>query len=109
MLERKLRLPAHSNTRFSKTATTPLFTLKVGMNNLPYSRFGFVASKRIDKRAVKRNQLKRLVRRIIMENMDKIQNGNDLLFILKKELALAKKESVSETVIKTLKTQGCIE
>lgn len=109
MLERKLRLPAHSNTRFSKTVTAPFFTLKVGVNNLSFSRFGFVASKRIDKRAVKRNQIKRMMRQIIQENKDIIKDGNDLLFILKKELTITKKEVITDTVIKTLKAQGLIE
>ncbi len=44
---------------FGKTAKNPLFILKSRPNKLQYSRFAVVVSKKISKRAVERNYLKR--------------------------------------------------
>ncbi len=44
---------------FGKTTKTPLFLIKSRSNTLAYSRFAVVVSKKISKRAVERNYLKR--------------------------------------------------
>ena len=44
---------------FGKTIKFPLFILKSFPNNLGYSRFAVVVSKKITKRAIERNYLKR--------------------------------------------------
>lgn len=52
-------------------------------NNLEYSRFGFVASKKIGK-AFCRNRIKRLFREYIKQNIDKIFKNYDIIIIGKK-------------------------
>lgn len=82
MLKRNLRLPKEK-LKAKKTLNLRGFVLKTSENNLGLSRFGFVVSKKIDKRAVIRNKAKRFFRRYIEENLEKIKPGHDFLFILK--------------------------
>ncbi|QQG40734.1 MAG: ribonuclease P protein component [Candidatus Levyibacteriota bacterium] len=84
MLKRKYRLSARSRLQNPSVVHTPFFTMRYIKNNLLYSRFGFIVSKKVDKRAVVRNTVKRKVR-LFVENMrEKIVSGYDLLFSLKK-------------------------
>jgi ribonuclease P protein component len=86
MLEKKLRLRKETKFDKSQSFTSPFFVLKFTKNEQTFSRFGFVVSKKIDKRAVVRNRLKRQIRSCIETNLDKIASGYDLLFVLKKPL-----------------------
>lgn len=83
MLKRKFRLPKE-RLKAKKSLNVADFILKTSENNLVLSRFGFVVSKKIDKRAVVRNKAKRFFRSYIEENLEKIKPGRDFLFILKK-------------------------
>lgn len=51
-----------------------------------------IVSKKIDKRAVERNRLKRLIRSCLEDMQIKLKPGYDMLFILRKE-ALGKKRT----------------
>lgn len=64
----------------SKIIKTPYFSLRLAKNQLDSSRFAFVVSKKIDKRATVRNSLKRKVRSCIEEIFDNIENGYDFIF-----------------------------
>lgn len=44
-------------------------------------RFGFLISKKILKKAVERNKLKRRLREILRENVEKIKEGTRIVFI----------------------------
>jgi ribonuclease P protein component len=44
---------------FGKTIKRPLFLIKTKSNNLPFSRFAVVVSKKISKSAVERNHIRR--------------------------------------------------
>ncbi len=68
---------------------TDTFVLKGRRNNLSLNRFGFIVSKRIDKRAVVRNRTHRAYRQCV-ENIQPISPGGyDMLFVARK---LYKKE-----------------
>lgn len=84
MLKRKFRLPKEA-IKNSKTINSKSFVLKVAENNEKVSRFGFVVSKRVDKRAVVRNRTKRVLRALIEENIEKIKPGLDFLVIVKNQ------------------------
>lgn len=83
MLKRKFRLPKEK-LKAKKSLNVGDFVLKTSENNLGLSRFGFVVSKKIDKRAVVRNKAKRFFRAYIEDNLKTIKPGYDFLFILKK-------------------------
>lgn len=103
MLPKKFRLPSHVKFIRAKSVFTPLFLVKIVPNALDYSRFGVIVSKKIDKRAVVRNSLKRKIRSCITKN-EWEKKGQDILFIVKPD---AKKEEASlrtkvEEVLKNL-------
>lgn len=95
MLKRKFRLPK-KKLGAKKSLNVGDFVLKTSENNLGLSRFGFVVSKKIDKRAVVRNKSKRFFRSYIEENLDKIKPGHDFLFILRKVPEKATRVKIKE-------------
>lgn len=53
-------------------------------NDLDISRFAFVISTKVDKRATKRNLVKRRLREIVRLRLKKIRGGYDIVFIAQK-------------------------
>lgn len=107
MFKREFRLS--KKTEFTKSFQTPLFSLRIAKNTFDYSRFGFIVSKRIDKRATFRNRIKRVFRSCIEENFDKITKGHDMLFVLKKEVASVKRDQLCAFLMAELKNKGFIQ
>lgn len=70
---------------FGKTNKTSLFLIKRKNNALGYARFAVVVSKKISKKAVQRNYLKRKFFNIIKENLEHIPVA-DYIFILNSEI-----------------------
>lgn len=83
MFERKFRLPK-GYFKSEKVLSSPFYSLKLAKNGMPFSRFGIVVSKKIDKRATTRNKIKRKFRTCIERTFGKIVGGYDFLFIFKK-------------------------
>jgi ribonuclease P protein component len=63
------------------TTHTPLFLIKTKKNNLTHPRFAIVVSKKISKKAVERNYLKRRFMYKIKDMIGMFLN-NDYIFIL---------------------------
>mgnify|MGYP000526293949 CR=1 FL=1 len=57
----------------------PEVGIKFIRNNLKNSRFCFIISSKIDKRATVRNKIKRRLREIVRQNLEKIKPGFDIL------------------------------
>lgn len=85
MLKKKYRLNVGLRRVPASSHKSQTLRLLITKNNLPYNRFGFVISKRIDKRASVRNRIKRVIRSCIEELQDKITKGYDMLFIIQKK------------------------
>ena len=56
--------------------------LKIAQNNLKESRFGFIISKKVSKKAILRNKIKRRLRDIIRQNIKDIKKGIDVVLII---------------------------
>ena len=83
----------------SNSFSVPQFVLKERKNGLPLHRFGIVVSKKIDKRAVVRNRIKRLFRNTL-ENLNKnMEPGHDILFIVRSGI-LDKMQKENQELIK---------
>lgn len=96
MLKKEYR--ASPVLRGAKSFSTQYFRLNLAKNNLEISRFAFVVSKKIDKRAVVRNSLKRKVRSNIEEIFDKIKGGNDFIFYPKQTAIKATRDQIQEEI-----------
>jgi len=102
MLKREYRLPLTKRLENASTIRTPIFTVKIARNTLSCNRYGFIISKRIDKRSVKRNRLKRRFRACIEQCYLKVSQGYDLLFVLTKNAQEESTEKLCEEVKKML-------
>lgn len=66
MLAKKYRLPIHLFRRSRpKTFRGDYFTFKIFESNLPYSRAGVLVSKKVSKKATRRNKIKRAILRFV--------------------------------------------
>ncbi|MBU1127025.1 MAG: ribonuclease P protein component [Patescibacteria group bacterium] len=90
MLSKKNRFPLKKDFTAFKTKAalyqSPIFGLLVLENKEDVLRFGFIVSKKIDKRAVVRNRIKRVLSEAVFLNLGKIKHGYDFVFLAKKEI-----------------------
>lgn len=106
MFAREYRLP--SSITFpseSLVIRTPLFLLKIVSNNLSHNRYGFVISKKVDKRAVERNRVRRLFSSIL-ENLKIEQKGHDLLVVISPQAKGQNHEMIQSHILTALKKGG---
>ena len=82
--------------------------LKTVPSNLPFSRFGFIVSNKVSKRAVRRNRIKRLLRECVRLFWKEITPGFDAVMIAKLDISDRKLEEVNVTVDKLLKKSGLL-
>ncbi len=90
MLPKKYRLTKENDFKIIVKQGKSFFIKELGIkyfkNNLDYSRFGFIVSTKIDKRATVRNKIKRRLREIVYQNLSKIKPGFDILILTKPEI-----------------------
>jgi len=100
-----LRKELHRLQKKGRIAHFPLFSLLIGQNQTKVSRFGFIISKKIDKRAVRRNRIKRLLREAIRCLLPQIEKGYDVVFLVKKGIARQDYQTILLAVKKALKRE----
>lgn len=64
-----------------------VIAVKVVKNNLSISRFAFIVSNKVAKKACSRNRIKRLFREAIRLSLFNIQSGFDVVFIIKRDMS----------------------
>jgi ribonuclease P protein component len=67
--------------RRGKRLKDKFLTIKILGNNLNVSRFGFIVSKKISKKAVLRNKIKRRLRESVLPKLSQIRQGVDVAVI----------------------------
>lgn len=68
-------------------------------------KFGFVVSKKISKRAVDRNRIKRLLADAVKVNLEKVTEGTIGVFLPRKKMLGMKFEEVEKEAEKTLNSK----
>ncbi len=103
MFKKRFRLP--KNVRFAKEnqISSNFFLIKIAENKTESKRFGIIVSKRIDKRAVIRNKIKRQIRRCIEENENNVPAGKDILMIVRPNIKDRQMEEICESIKKIFK------
>ncbi len=100
-MKRQYRLRRNSDfqrvRRLGKFYASPVMVLAFLRNELEYSRFGFVVSKRIGK-AVRRNKIKRRMREATRLRIPNIKPGFDLVFIARKPILQACYTDIENTL-----------
>lgn len=107
MLKKKYRLPSDVRLGRAKTITAKSFVLKTAVNSLSYPRFAFVISKKVDRRAVVRNRIKRKLSGSIEPLIGSISSGIDMVFILKRS-AIENIEKIGHEIEDEFVKQGLL-
>jgi ribonuclease P protein component len=66
-------------------------------------KFGFIISKKISKRAVDRNKIKRRLAEVIRKNLERFKPGTRVIFLAKKEILNAKVKMIEQEIEKFIK------
>ena len=82
---------------------SPFFGWLFNKENDDLKKFGFIVSKKISKKAVDRNKIRRILSEIVRKNLNKFENGTRLVFLTKQKILDKKIEEVEEEVKKFLK------
>ena len=89
---------------------SPLFGAVTLQDDTEDLKFGFVISKKISKRAVDRNKIKRRMSEVLVKNLKKFKLGTKIVFLAKKNLLRASIEEIEEEInriiLKTKPTSG---
>jgi ribonuclease P protein component len=78
---------------------SPFFGFAVLKKDDDKKCFGFIISKKISKRAVDRNRIKRLLAEAVRQNLDKFQNGFRGVFLVKKNILGIDFETIKKELI----------
>ena len=80
-----------------------LLVLKANKNNLGKSRFGFIVSKKVSKKAVARNKIRRQLREIVRKEINNYQKGFDVAIIALPGIELKSFKEIDQTLKSALK------
>lgn len=109
MFKRENRLVKGVRFNNSYSLSVPEFVLKEKGNGLLLNRFGIVVSKKIDKRAVARNKIKRIFRNTLYDLNKNILVGHDILFIVRSGVINKTKEENYAKIKNALEKSGLIK
>lgn len=103
-----LRKELHRIQKEGKVYQFPFFGLLVAKSDSPISRFAFIVSNKIHKRATKRNRIKRLLRESVRSLLPKINPGFEVVFLTKKGILGKDFQGVKSAVEKSFRTIGLL-
>jgi ribonuclease P protein component len=84
-------------------------TLGIAKNDLVNARIAVIVGKKVSKKAVTRNSIKRRTLEIVRLNLKQIRPGFDLVFIAKPEIQGKKSREIEAVVCSLLKRARIIE
>ena len=83
-----------------KIINSPLFGASTLVDETGEIKFGFVISKKISKRAVDRNKIKRRISEVLVKKLDNFKPGTKIVFLAKKSLLGASILKIEEEINK---------
>jgi len=105
MLAKKFRLQIQDwfkEKKFSADRKSDFFIVKTARNNLSFSRFGAIISKKVYKSAVRRNKIKRAIFNFIRLNKYHELPGKDVLIIVSPAVSRLTGKEIKEEIKKIL-------
>ena len=110
-MKRRYRLRRNSEfqrvRQYGQSYASPLMVLAFLQNELDYSRFGFVVSKRLGK-AVRRNKIKRQMREAARIRVPCIKSGFDIVFIVRQPTHQATYQEIEQSMEFLLQKAGLL-
>jgi ribonuclease P protein component len=94
--------------KFGRFFTQDFLALKIAKNNLNFSRFGFLVSLKISKKATVRNKVKRRLREAVRLKIKEIKPGFDIIIFVRPEIVKKGYWEIDEAIKKVFdKTKLC--
>lgn len=109
MLSRTHSLKRPLKSREANKASSPTLLIASARNTFSYTRFLFIVSKKIDKRATVRNSIRRTLAGKVKELYSSIEPGFDVVIAARREITEAKKEVVWKELQTLLKRQKLLQ
>lgn len=109
MFKKENRLVKGLRFNSSRPISVPGLIIRERKNDLLLNRFGVVVSKKIDKRAVGRNRVKRMLRDILLDLNKNMVTGHDILVVARVEIKNKTKEENYSAIEAVMKTLGFIK
>jgi ribonuclease P protein component len=98
MLKKQNRLSRVTNKSKGTFYSSPFFNIKIHDGQEKTTRFAFVVSKKISRKAVVRNRTKRVLRAAAGALIQKMKSDKDIIIFSKKELNSKQEEEVQESM-----------
>lgn len=112
MLEKKLRITKNADFKRiyqkGKFFSNEFFLVKLHPNRFPNNRFAVIVNKKISKKAVIRNKIKRQIREIIRINQGQLKTGFDIIVIVKKDLTRESYKNIEQNLLHLFKRAGLL-
>ena len=102
---RLLRTEITKVMKYGRRCVLPELQLVYGREGTGVSRFAFIVSTAIDKRAVVRNRVRRLLREAVRRALPNVKQGTDCVFIARRGISNLDHKSVNG-VVERLLTQA---
>ena len=85
-----------------RVINSDLMSIRVLTNGMENTRVGFIVSKKVSKKAVLRNKIKRIFREVMRGNIGKMKGGFDVIVTAKGKIFEAQSEEIDETMKRLL-------
>ena len=85
------------------------FLLKVGTQKSTVSRLGVVVSKKVEKRAVRRNRIRRVLREAVRGELGLVKGGHNLVLIVLPGFALPSFQETKKTLRTLLRKASLVQ
>lgn len=114
MLNRQHRIQSNKEFQAVFKRSEPIYVgnlaIYAARSPKPSTRFGFVVSNKIDKRATRRNALKRQLRAIAGALIFELQEGYDIVTVVKKDFPFPySQEEIKKQMVEGLRRVGILK
>lgn len=109
MLAKHYRLPSGTYLPRHGAIIQPSIVIRFRQNNLPLSRFGFLVSKKVSKKAVERNTIRRRLQACVQECLSSVVSGYDVLIVAQPSSIDQSKQELCDQVIKAFRQKGLLQ
>lgn len=107
MLSKQYRLKKRSDFqevwRLGTKAKGQLIIMRAHQTSNECPRFAFIVSKKVSKKAVIRNRIKRTITEVVRQNISSVKGGYDVIVVALPQIAGTSSIKIKEDVLNTIK------
>lgn len=95
--------------KYGRSFFLPNIAIKCLKAGQPYSRFGFIVSNKISKKAIERNRIRRQLREIVRERIDQVLSGFDCVIMVRPDIKKDKFKELEQKIENLFQRSGLIK